>query len=122
MSDMVTPNVLEKTKQQHFATNLRQLANFYRDNPEFPVPTWQDFSVWPESVLEIKAHAITMRPAKRSETKEYLKFIKTFGNLKLMSILCKSSHCKRVEVGERTVLAVEAIPEHVEKVYEWKCE
>lgn len=118
---MLTTDSLDVTPQRQFADDLRQLARFYDDHPGFPIPLQYGFSLWPSSVSEVQAHAKEMRPVKRKDTKEYLKFTKSFGTLELKSILCKYSCCKQVVVGERIVEAQPAVEEHTENIYEYEC-
>jgi len=56
----------------------------------------------------------------------YLNADKGFGKIKLQVSLARNKACERVKVGEKIVAAkeaftVEATPETVEEVYEWKC-
>lgn len=99
---------------------MRDLLDFVEERPEIPMPyfgTVYSFAR-PEDGDDLRTITKAMSPARKVSEGNYFSLERTFGRHILSVTFPREEVCERIEVGEKIVAAV---PQHVEKVYEWKC-
>ncbi len=116
---------------QEFAESLRQIADLYENNPDFPQPNGAFFEIYNCDDKEILRKAIrAMGKAEKnfydsSSPTSLMEISRTFGNIKVTLRPYRSTVCERKVVGTKTV--VEQVPvtfKEVEKeveLVEWEC-
>ena len=109
---------------------LRELVNYFEENPEVPVPNYQSIWVYDCTKEQLAAVAKAGNVEKTySDTAFTLK--KEFGEYERVSLYFNAERekvCVRKQVGTRIVEARpaeiihrEAVPAHEEPIYEWEC-
>lgn len=121
--------------QRKFIHSLRELAYFFTEHPELPVPTHTQFHVYfypsrGKEGLRTFAKAfegrggITQHVLGEGETHASLQFKGHIGPFTIWTCAPQSEVCTSRQVGTRTVPAVSAkpaVPEHEEPIIEWEC-
>lgn len=118
---------------KEFADSLREVAAFFEQHEELPVPGGLVSIGWyePSGKEQMTAIAKAFGTCKKKFEGEWFRLIKTFGVITLTATDLRSSVCERVQVGTKVIPeqispAVEArpeevIPEHEEAIYEGYC-
>lgn len=130
--DQVTGLPVLSEREQKWRDNelasLVQLVEWLKDHPTIPIPT--GLTGVQNIFADSKEAFAAMRRASGFNVKEsvgdYIVFAQKFGTISLEINCEKKLTCERVKVGQRTLPAVpskvvEAIPERVEEIFEWKC-
>lgn len=122
-----TPVALDP--RMEFIAGLRELVDWYEAHPECRPPHSCSVDLFAHS----KEEFIEMRRQAGCQEKatvgDWMIFRKDFrGNVRIDINISKENTCERVKVGTRIipaqparVIELEAAPEKVEDVYEWKC-
>jgi hypothetical protein len=119
-----------------YVSGLRQLADFLEAHPDLGVPVETRFNVFPSPPDdEIRAHAArTCHILGKVKKEEYNDSIQLVGDVAGFTFLAwynREQICERVEIGRKIVPATpriektiieEAVAEHEEVVYGWKCQ
>lgn len=123
-------------KRADMIASLQALVNYFKANPEVPVPSYQSFWINDCSKEQLEAVAVSKRSKamgnvrKNITEQSYMLHISIgdLDNLTLNYIAERENVCLRKQVGTRIVPATveeviirEAVPEHEEPVYEWEC-
>lgn len=118
----------ELTPQQEFIEGLRELAAWYENHPNAPVPnsyamdmTVTNFTAKPEEIRAIGKGV-------KDYDDVWFRYIVTGERFKLQFLEYRSQVCTKKVVGtklvpEQVIEACEAqvIPAHEEEVFEWEC-
>ena len=117
-----------------YADSLRQVAEFIEAHPEIALPTENRLNVFPRvDCDEVKNHAArtahALRHVKKEEFGDHIQLVADFGGFTYQVWYPRDQICERIEVGRKVVPAKpqetiihEAVPEHEEVVYGWKCQ
>ena len=121
---------------KEYANGLRTLAALIEAHPEIGVPLETTFNIFPRVPEEdIRAHAAHTAKAlgfvKKEEFGSDIQLVAEVGAFSLKVWYSREQICERVELGRKLVPArprieetiiKEAIAEHEEIVYGWKCQ
>jgi DNA-binding transcriptional regulator YiaG len=107
-SDTMPTDTADKlTAAQQLARDCRELADWLDEHPEFPVEPMHQFHVYATSAEQLRQMVKELAPAKRIVEKDYVHFIRKFGELSLKVFASKDRVCKKVKV--------------MREVEEWQC-
>lgn len=113
------------TKRAALIDGLRELADWLAAHPNVPVASYElaydhSFDVYVDEKADIVPVLLATGQIEKKYRDDDVDLIRRFsGGVTYECSIRRSKVCQKVKVGERTV---EAVPEHVEDVYEWKCE
>ncbi|MFI5223675.1 MAG: hypothetical protein ACHQX3_05420 [Nitrospirales bacterium] len=117
--------VPKPTERELYVQGLRELADFYQNNPDVPIPwlTHDNYAV--DSKADAEAVARGLRTFEKDGNDSYLHLTKKFGNIVAKFVFTRTNVCVKKVVGVKTVPAafIEAhtIPARTEEVVEWEC-
>jgi hypothetical protein len=124
--------MVEYSAKSHaeFVNSLRQLADFYEQNPEVPLPQYPSFNIFASREAEKAREQFRSFGAFQKEFFDnWFVARKTFGSIRLELNAPREQVCRRVVVGTREIpehiipASTETIvPAHTEEIAEWQCE
>jgi hypothetical protein len=107
--------------REEFIKGLRDIADFFEDRPELPIPNYgESFYIWEKSLVNARERAIQMAPAEKIYLESYFNLQRRFGPHKVVVSWARDAICERVQVGTKHVPAY-TVEAHEEPVYEWDC-
>ena len=113
------PNVLE-AKRKAFCDGLVDLAEFYRNNPNIPLPYFTGFSIGADSKQAFAKIVRALGTCKKSFNDYAVNAVKEVGPFSIYVSTTRENICEKVVTGKRIVPAYFA-PEREEDIIEWKC-
>jgi hypothetical protein len=118
----------EQISHDEFVLGLRQLAQFYSDNPDFPVPAqwYRNFSIEVSKKDSLASLVKQMAPAKKKSTEYDFEWQRDFGNVQLRLSIYKSKVCRQIKTGNKTWVPEEppkeARPGYWKEEVKWECD
>ncbi len=111
----------EQKRHRDFVKGLREMADWYEQHPETPIPAAPSFMIMVNDGVSFRKAVQAARSGKKTEFGNYIGFSKMFGGVGWTIAISRSVICERIQVGEREVPAEPAKPARTEPIYEWKC-
>ena len=122
-------------EQANYIQGLREIAKFYEDHPETPLPYEGNicpFTIFDASVQHIAAAAKAFGKADKIYGEDHFELVKTFpSGIVLRFWTSRENVCEKVVVGTKLVPEVHlpavpakdayTIPAKTEEVVEWRC-
>ncbi len=118
-------------EREQYISGLRELAKFFEDTPDFPLPPSVSFNAWPEAdaqgskLADFGRLARLLGNARKKVTDSFFWLDRRFGPHTLSVVDYRGQICTRRVVGKKTV--TERVPVAFEErtteqdVVEWDC-
>ena len=123
--DVRTP---EMKARDEFVLGLHQVAQFYSDNPNMPLPApyYRRFDVEVPNKESLNDAVMAMRPCKKRDRGFDFIWTRKFGGITVTMSIYKSKVCERVKTGKQILIpatpASPGEPERYEDETVWKCD
>lgn len=121
---------MELTQLQKFIISLRDLADYYEQHPETPVPQHPGFNIFASSDAEqAKQQLRNFGSFEKEFLDNWFVARKEFGPIRLELNAAREQVCRKVVVGTRAIpehiipaQPETIVPAHTEEITEWQCE
>lgn len=116
----------EELKSNPFVESLRELADFYEQNPTLPIPTRQTINLFDITVEQIKDFiTLSKKTVKKSWIESFFYATIPFGShINLDLNIARNKVCEKIITKRKTIKQIPISYEEKEieeEIIEWKC-